>query len=56
LENLADLGRILRAETQLLAHALVPQLGQALGAFYAEAVEEEIVLVLVGFEKLGGDV
>ena len=41
------LGASSRAEAQLLPHALVPELRQRLGRFDAEAVQVEVILILV---------
>src|ERR1700722_5968247 len=49
-EKLADLVGVFAAKAQLLPHAFVPKLGQSFGGFDAEAVEEEIFLVLVRLE------
>src|SRR5690606_4101778 len=47
-------GWVLVRESPLLADAPVPVLGERLGHLHAEAVQEQIVLVLVRREQLGG--
>src|SRR5208337_572472 len=55
MKHLFDRSGILAAETQLLPHVFMPIFGQALGRLNAEAVQKEIILILVGLaEDFGG--
>ena len=53
-EQAVEVGAVLVGEAPLLADAVVPELGQGLGHLDAEAVEQQVVLVAVGGEELGG--
>src|SRR5262245_28811448 len=51
-EEFLDPRRILVGNTEFLAHALVPQLGQRFGRLYAQTVEVQVLGVIVLFKEL----
>ena len=53
-EQAAERRAVLVGEAPLLADAVVPLLGQRLGHLDAEAVQQQVLLVLVVGEQLGG--
>lgn len=50
-EEAFDFGAVICGDAQFLSHALVPELGEGFGGFDGEAVEVEIVGVVVGLEE-----